>query len=31
MLCWIFIGILGALWLRYEITDPNGRWFHYFH
>ena len=31
MLIVAFILVSGALWLHYETTDPNGRWFHYFH
>lgn len=31
MLCLIFMILFGVMWLVYEITDPNGRWFRYFH
>lgn len=31
MLYVILLVVFGAMWLHYEITDPDGRWYRYFH
>ena len=31
MIYWIIAIIFGALWLEYEIKDPNGRLYDLFH
>lgn len=31
MLYWFVIIVIAAFWIAYETTDPNGRWFDYFH